>query len=135
MIHTLEFEVEFDFQVIGLSCHAKDYRMAWMLNKELALDFSREEEIEIPQKNGTSAHSCYHCDLDEGRIHLYLMRNRSENGYFMAEIPQVDYLLKVEGAEESEFQELIQSVRGMDQVIYTLQISPEKYKSGVNLLF
>ena len=135
MIHTLEFEVEYDFKVIGLSCHSRDYRMAWLINSHLGLEFSREEELKIMQKNGSSEHSYYTCTLDDSRIHLCLMRNRSENGYFMPEIPQFDFLLKIQDAEGEEFDALLKEIRSIQQVIYTMEINPEKYKSGVNLLF
>jgi hypothetical protein len=135
MIHTLEFEVEYDFNVLGISCHARDYRMAWLLNRGLLFDLSRKDEIKVIQKNGSSLHSMYHCELDYGRIHIYLMRNRTESGYLMPEFAQMDYLLKVEAAEENEFKEIMTDIRSLDQVIYTLEIDPAKHRSGENLLF
>ena len=29
----LQFEIELDFALIGISCHLKDYRFVWFLNK------------------------------------------------------------------------------------------------------
>lgn len=135
MIHTLEFEVEFDFFVLGISCHARDYRMAWFINRGLLLDLSRKEEIKVMQKNGSSVHSIYDCQLDDGRVHLCLIRNRTEFGYLMPEFAQMDYLLKVESVEEREFKEIMTNIRSLNQVQYTLEIDPSKYKSGENLLF
>jgi hypothetical protein len=31
--HTLSFELEFDFEVIGISCHQKDFKLCWSINE------------------------------------------------------------------------------------------------------
>ena len=40
---TLSFEYDYDFQLIGLYCHVKDYRLAWALNKRFEFDFVKQE--------------------------------------------------------------------------------------------
>ena len=51
MKYTLEEEYEYDFRLIGISCHEKDYRICWGLNNRLHLSLAKEEvEIEVMVK-------------------------------------------------------------------------------------
>lgn len=135
MIHHLDIGVDFDFHAYGLSCHVRDYRMAWMINRKLDLDLGYDEHLEALYKGNTSLHSLFTTSLDEERIHLSLIRNSSEKGYFIPEMPQMDFILKIEGAEQTEREEVISAIRSLPQVLMVLELQPEKLKSGMNLIF
>ena len=47
---SLNFEEDYSFLLIGISCHAKDYRLCWELNKLLNFDFARADDLEINSK-------------------------------------------------------------------------------------
>ena len=43
-------EQEDSFTLIGISCHQKDYRLCWELNKILELELQKEEDIPGPNE-------------------------------------------------------------------------------------
>lgn len=45
----LEIEDSFDFRVIGVSCHEKDYRLVWALNSISGFDFTRMDDLKTDQ--------------------------------------------------------------------------------------
>ena len=60
---TLEIENEFDFSLLGISCHAKDYRISWALNNSLNIKLKKEDDIhpelcEEGPRTKAGHHSC-----------------------------------------------------------------------------
>ena len=55
--HTLEIEDEYDFEIIGVSSHEKDYRLAWSLNKTLGWRLVRIEDAVVEGKRSTTHHA------------------------------------------------------------------------------
>ena len=51
---TLNIEEDYDFSLIGISCHAKDYKLCFEFNKLLEVDFIRTEDLDIDSKKTTS---------------------------------------------------------------------------------
>ena len=48
MKYYLEDAYEYDFLLIGISCHEKDYRISWALNQNLSLQLVKDkEDIEV----------------------------------------------------------------------------------------
>ncbi|MCB0381697.1 MAG: IPExxxVDY family protein, partial [Flavobacteriales bacterium] len=43
----LSLEEDYDFALLGISCHTKDYRLCWELNKVLNFDLVRSTDLEI----------------------------------------------------------------------------------------
>lgn len=135
MIHHLQLEVDYSFHSLGISCHVKEYKMAWLLNKCLNTRLEFIDPIVVQHKSGESIHSIYQFVDDEERVCISLISNRSKKGYLLPEFPQTDFILKIEEAEEQEFQELRASIKEMNQVLLVHTIDPSSIKSGVNLVF
>jgi len=51
--HRLQLDDEYEFLAFGLSCHLKDYRVAWLLSRALRLDFLRT--MVSPSSNGADS--------------------------------------------------------------------------------
>ena len=48
MKYLLEEDYEFDFNLLGICCHEKDYRLCWAVNSTLNLNLSKSsEDIEL----------------------------------------------------------------------------------------
>lgn len=51
----LQIDYDFDFRLIGISCHARDYRLCWALNNHLEIQLEkvlRENASSGLKKNG-----------------------------------------------------------------------------------
>lgn len=134
---TLDLEYDFDFILIGISCHAPDYRLSWALNKKLDIDLERLKDIDLQLGKGVSGFfSFYGFDDEESHTSINLISNRSSEGYLIPEMKQFDYFLQYWGPySEEELDNLNSEVRALSLVLTSLRIDPLDLKSRNNLLF
>lgn len=133
MFHHLEIEYDFDFLLLGISCHEKDYRLCWFLNRALDLQMSLQPPIQMSTKKGNSAHALYSWE-GEDAVFYSLIANRSEGGLICPEHPQVDYILKVTDEMIDDLNEQLKVVRKIPIVITAFEIPVENLKSKGNLI-
>lgn len=138
MKYLLEDDFEYDFKLVGISCHERDYRVCWGVNQMLALPLSKEErEIEVYHKknNRHSRHtlfSTYNLDSEE---EVHLIANRSKSGYLIPEQKYADYLLMVKGDEILCVNEVIPQLKKISFVLTAFNIDVSQLKSKENLIF
>jgi hypothetical protein len=134
----LEIEYDYDFALIGICSHEKDYRICWALNNKLGFELKKTEELEIKEKklDEPSMFSMYVYESPEQYIGYYVIANRSENGLLVPEHKQVDYFLMVKGAvTDEQVGALIRQLREVNLVLTAYEIDPNQLKSKQNLLF
>ena len=71
----LRIDLDVSFYLFGISCHLKDYRFAWTINKSLNVDFVKTKPF---LKDAELEFSQYEYQLDLNKI--YLFSNKSPNG-------------------------------------------------------
>ena len=82
----LRIELDTSFSLFGISCHLKDFRFAWTINKSLSVDFKKSkpyikcDDLEFSQYE-------HQLDLDT----IYLFANKSQDGFLITKKKQVDY--------------------------------------------
>lgn len=133
---TLEIQQDYDFELIGICSHIKDYRLVWELNKALEFDLAKEKDFELSIKGELQAHSFFSYFDDDNLQEYYLLNNRSEKGLLIPEENKCDYFLLLKGnAIEQKQKELIQEISAIKHVLTTYAIDVEGLKSKDNLLF
>lgn len=131
----LDVEYDFDFILFGISCHEKDYRLCWALNLELGVNLYRDEEdICIYHSEMESSHPVFFYHNEEDNAFYSLLKNRSNNGFVIPELPQIDYFFKVEDFMEDE-SEILKSLRQLKWVNAAYKIGVHELKSKENLIF
>ena len=129
----LNIEIEFDFQLVGITCHEKDYRLAWALNRAMQWGFEKCDDI-ITDTSGTAfPRFVYRCQEDE-TVH-WLCANRSGIDFLVPEIPHYDYLLKIENMGEESGDDFYRELRTVPLVIAAYPIIVDKLKSKQNLVW
>lgn len=93
----LDFDDDYKFLLFGISCHLKDYRVAWYLNKELKLDLVRNEVALNTSKNEHHEFSIYKSADEANRLTYYLLDNYSEEFSLIKNLKQYDFFIIVEG--------------------------------------
>jgi hypothetical protein len=93
----LSIEEDYDFILIGVSCHTKDYRLCWEINKSLNSDLKRTEDLEISKKGEVNFFSFYEYIDEDNYIEYYLISNLGSNGYLIPEQKKVDFFLLLKG--------------------------------------
>ena len=138
MKYILEDEYEFDFLLLGISCHEKDYRLCWALNQALSLHLKKGDadlEIFFKKKNKRSLHSLYVFINEDTRNEFYLLKNRSDSGFIIPEQPHADYLLMIKEKYTLDFNSILLKIRSVPFILMAFEIHVEQLKSKENLIF
>lgn len=132
----LEFEAEYDFHLIGICSHVKDYRISWEVNKLLNLELAKDEDHTLYLQKEELSFPCYSCKREEELKEYYLIGNRSKGVYLIPEESEVDYFLVLKGfSSDEEIKKLAQKIGELKTVLTSFAIEVEELKSKQNLVF
>lgn len=128
----LDIIEEYDFSLIGISCHSKDYRLCWELNKTLNIELIRSEDYLIDE----SHYPFYEYVDDDNYLEHYFITNRGKAGFLIPEQKKVDYFLLSKGnISDGLTNEIICKINDISVVLTSFKIDPNQLKSKQNLLF
>lgn len=133
----LHIEYDYDFLLIGICSHEKDYRLCWEINRMLDIGLERGDNITLNTSHGElMTFSLYFCNCPETNNYFHLLSNKSSNGVLITEQKKIDYFLKIKGNISPEYTGvLIKKLRKIPIVLTAYQIDPVKIKSIQKLLF
>jgi len=157
----LDFELELDFSLIGISSPLRDYRLCHFMSKNTGLIFERGKENYIDhkgylkdkdkdemdyhivfektkQKKTTKYHYSIYRYCDENfEFEYYLISNRSmEGNILLPELPNFDYFLMVKHYINQEDLSLIMDdIKRINEVLLVKELDPTSLKSKENLIF
>ncbi len=108
-----------DFELIGISSKLSMHKLSWQLNQLLAFDFRRlDEDIDTAKDRKFSVYQ-----YDAANATYILLENKSRGALLLKKLPNIDYLLKIEGdLTDSEFKSLIKKIRQVPDVYACLNI-------------
>ena len=132
----LTLDEDYDFTLVGISCHSKDYRLCWEINKSLNIDLIRSQDLEIQKKGASNLHSFYEFIDDDNYLEYYLISNRGNNGFLIPEQKTVDFFLMAKGnISDRHTKDTISKINALSLVLTSFSIDPDQLKSKQNLLF
>lgn len=132
----LELTEDYDFDLLGICSHIKDYRLVWELNKVLEIDLCKDANYEIKRKEQIQSHAFFHFCDEENLVDFYLIANRSENGILIPEEKKCDYLFLIKGNLSEDYKPmLVKKIAEIKNVLATYEIEVEELKSKENLVF
>ena len=117
--HKLNLAIEEDFCLLGVVTDEPDYKLCWMINRLLDMNFEKQEELQLFHRKLNEeqvfSHFSYH-DSD-ALITFRIIRNRGENGYFLDELKNIDYLIYIQGEINTmRINDFMQSVGSLEPV-------------------
>lgn len=134
----LTIEYDYDFVLVGISCHEKDYRLAWSINDKLKTELRKAEDLKIElKKNTTPTQFPFYEFIDEEAFREYfLIGNRGGKGLLIPEQKQVDYFLMIRGTcNSTDKSSLLKQLKDINIVLAAYDINPNGLDSKQNLLF
>jgi hypothetical protein len=134
----LEIEYDYDFVLIGICSHEKDYRICWAINNKLGFDLKKTEDLEIKDKKQAenTVFSLYTYENPEQYSEYFVIANRNSSGYLIPEQKQADYFLMVRGSlTDEQVSEIVKQLRELTMVLTAYEIDPNQLRSKQNLLF
>jgi hypothetical protein len=134
-IYTLEISEDYGFDVVGLSSHEHNYRLAWSLNRSMGWQLVRIDDLMCENKKIVSNHPQFRfLNLTDQTV-VTLIDNKTEDGLFLPELSQFDYLLKIENMREELDEIFMRRLRRTPMLFGAYRIDIDKLKSKRNLLF
>ncbi|WDF69313.1 IPExxxVDY family protein [Sphingobacterium oryzagri] len=157
----LDFDLELDFVLVGVSSSLKDYRLCHFIYKHTGLAFVRGKEDYIDHKGyvkerekdemdyhivfekikrkGVTKHyfTIYrYCDPNF-EFEYYLINNRSIEGTSLVpELPNFDYFLIIKHyIDPEDLRALLEDLKSINEVMLTKELDPTSLKSKENLIF
>ena len=158
----LDFELELDFSLIGISSTLRDYRLCHFMSKNTGLIFERGKENYIDHKGylkdkdkdemdyhiifekskQKTATTKYHfgiyryCD-ENFEFEYYLISNKSlEGSVLLPELPNFDYFLMVKHyINQEDVNALMEDIKKINEVLLVKELDPTALKSKENLIF
>ncbi|MBI9055598.1 MAG: IPExxxVDY family protein [Bacteroidales bacterium] len=95
-LHKLNIDYKHEFMLIGIASHENDYRLSWALNNELNFNFTKVNDFILnhPKHKVEIPYSTYYSDeyLD---LDCYLISNKSEMGFLLPKMTNIDFILKI----------------------------------------
>ena len=159
--HKLVLENDFqeEFSLIAIHCSEQPYKMAYMINKQVALRLARKKldvdfsnnglDIAFPifEYEDESNYFVYNLVanknkslsakfLSSGGLFSELASEKTVTNFLLEEFKNVDYFLKVHSDyEKIPTRNLISSINQIEQVISAYLIENDRIKTKNNLIF
>jgi len=151
----LELEELEDYSLIGIHTSEEDYRLAYLLNKNLNASFSKYHKY-LDFKNSNAVFSIYEFFDESKHQDNFLISNKfvgidtqdtsanlfsdsvsySTTSYLIPERKKVDFFLRIEGSASSkEIERVIEKLNTIHQIITSYSINPSELKSKDFLIF
>jgi len=149
--HKIQSNYSSDISIVGISCHLKDYRVAYYLNKQLNFSFhrlsdlvleaettskSKNKVMENLHENETScSYSFFMHKNKEERRDYCLVANHHPNGRLIPAQRTTDYLMFISGLiSENEIRVLLERISGLKQFLAAFRIETSQIKNPEILL-
>lgn len=133
---SLEIEEDFEFFMLGICSHVKDYRLCWEINKEFDIQLQKESDLEVISNGEMKSYSFNTYENTSNPNDFYLIGNKSELGYLIPEEKKCDYFLIVKGPiEEDQEVDIIKRLNASKNILTCYPIEAADLKSKNNLIF
>jgi hypothetical protein len=97
--HKLDMAIEEDFCLLGVVTDQPDYKLCWMINRALDMNFEKQEELQLYHRklDEEQVFSLFSYHDNDAMISYRIIRNRAEKGYFLDELKNIDYMIHIQG--------------------------------------
>lgn len=134
----LKFEIDLDFVLIAITSSLKDYRLCYLINRELQFNFTKTEDLYLDPLHGNSPayFSIYQYNIEDQDTDFFFIANKGSEGYLIPEMNKTDYLLMIKNYYDTdELEKLVAGLNKIPEIVAAVKVDPKKIKSRENLLF
>lgn len=138
----ITYQYNFNYKIVAISTHLKDYRVSFYLNELLNLKLKRVEDLSIDNKTTSTVQSFehQHYACEETEINYHLIQNKINGVFLLPSLKKFDFLLILKTENEIINQEkIIDILKNSEhfQIVYKVQELSKKENSIVenNILY
>jgi hypothetical protein len=133
---TLDVEYDFDFGLLAISCHAKNYKFCWEVNQHLHFNFLRKADYTLKENNTEVSFPIYEYEDEENGTTYQLIENYGGDGYLLKDYKKTDFLLLIKGNYNQQIIDTIKNkLSELKNVLMVIELNPNEIKSKENLIF
>ena len=135
--HKLEMAMEEDFCLLGVAADAPDYKFCWMINRELDVNFEKLDDLLLfhPKLDADQEFSLFAFDDEDTMITYRIIKNRSDTGYFLDELKNLDYLVHIQGEiYEDQIGRFMQTINKLPAVRMCVPVDLTRLRNKERLL-
>ena len=139
MAKKIKIDVDFteDNNLIGISCHKKDYWFAYHVNKRLKLNLKRMKDFPFFHSRISKLiyYSLFHDYHQEAQLAYYLIANYNQESPLFPELITTDFFILVQGKlTDDKKSDLLSSIRSIKGVLTAFLPDTNKLKEFDNFL-
>ena len=130
MVKKLSVNIDYsnEYSFVGISCHLKDYRLCYQLNKVLGFKLKRLEDFnQLDENQNTHPYSIYYYHYPDGHSDFCLISNHHAEMKLLPSLKQFDYFLLFERSlSDSQKASLLQKIKKVPNMIMAYEIDYSK---------
>jgi len=129
--------IEEDFCLLGLVSDEPDYKLCWLINQSLRMNFEKQDDLVLFHKKLEEEQdfSIFQFEDEEAMITFRIIKNRTDKGYYLEELKNLDYLIHIQGEISTEkISNFMLEVGGMDPVRMCVPCDLSRIRSFDRLL-
>ena len=139
MAKKIKIQVDFseDNNLIGVSCHKKDYWLAFRLNESLRIHLRRLEDLSFYQSRLDTLleYPLFHDFVQDVQTGYFLISNFNPEGPLFPELKTTDFFILVQGRLLDDARDqLLSRIRGINGVLTAYFPETKKLKDYDNFL-
>lgn len=126
-----------DFCLLGLLSDDPDYKLCWRINQSLDTNFEKVDDLKLFHRklNDDQLFSMFEYADEEAMLTYRIIKNRSDQGYFLEEVKNIDFLVHIQGeVYEDGVHSFLQSLSGLSSVRMCLPVELARIRNMERLL-
>lgn len=138
---TLDFEYDYEFQLIGLISDVKEYKLAWLVNRLMGINLKKAKDLEF-LFTGNKVLLISNFVVEEEHYTIRLLKNKAYNSsgiakpYLLPEVKNYDYIIQIDGEySKITLEDLKKAFKNYAIVQYSEIIDINTLKSKENLVY
>ncbi len=135
--HKLDMAIEEDFCLLGVVSDEPDYKLCWLINHALSMNFEKQDDLLLyhKKKQEEQDFSLFLFEDEEAMITFRIIKNRTDKGYYLEEVKNLDYLIHIQGEINTmKISNFMLSIGGLDPVRMCVPCDLSRIKSLDRLL-
>ena len=115
----LSVSIEENYCLLGISTDEPDYKLCWRINDRLKMSFVKTDDLCVKHRKSGEEQSfpLFQFEDDNTMLTYRIIGNRSEAGYFLPELKNVDYLLHIQGdLVQDDLKELVAKLMALPSI-------------------
>jgi hypothetical protein len=135
--HKLDMAIEEDFCLLGVVTDEPDYKLCWMINQSLRMSFEKQDDLKLFHKKIQEEQdfSNFLFEDEEAMITFRIIQNRTDKGYYLEELKNLDYLIHIQGEINTmKISNFMLSIGGLEAVRMCVPCDLSRIKNHDRLL-